>query len=220
MTRRLLIIVVFIFTVHATVLRAEENGKTALGLSLVAGIQPGMAIVKVCVNDEEGEIHPSFAYGFGLSYGGIRLSQTLMLHLSSEVSFIRAETDPSDILSGGTVQTQYRYRGIPVLLWGELHQPGDLGPFIKIGIGAVYSSVDEEHGGLSALDVSIDYWSFAFGFGAGLRYSPTEHVDVLFVTEGFVGTDSGVSENSSGTRVETDSPFGLGTLGVRVRYWF
>lgn len=143
-----------------------------------------------------------------------------MLHLSSEVSFIRGETDPSDILSGGTTQAQYRYRGVPVLFWGELHQPGQLGPFIKVGIGAVHSSVVEEYGGLSGLDVSIDYWSFACGFGAGLRYSPTEHVDVLLLTEGFIGTGRGVAENSYGKEVGTDSPFGTATLGVRVRYWF
>ena len=125
-------------------LHAEARSRSRLAASMFSGIQPGHDVVSFAYGGE-GDINSSFAYGFGISYDGIALSQALTLILSSEVNFIRAETDPIDEQSGGSPEAQFRYRAIPILMWGELQQPGGFGPFLKLGIGAVHSAIDEEY---------------------------------------------------------------------------
>jgi opacity protein-like surface antigen len=155
-----------------------------------------------------------------MSYGDVSLFHSAKLILSAEVTFFRTETDPIDAASGGETDVQYRYSGIPLLLNAELHQTGPFGPFVKLGFGAVHNETDEEYYLHPALNLHSDYWCFAAATGAGVRYCPNGNLDILFTWEGFIGTDNGKVENSTGYSDEGGSIFGVDFLGVRVRYWF
>jgi opacity protein-like surface antigen len=220
MRTKLLVFIVCLCLVPARALRAEEGGRKAFALSLFTGIQTGLQKHQFVYSYSDKEMKASFAYGFGISYGDISLFHSAKLLLSSEVTVFSAETDPIDAASGGEVDAQFRYSGIPLLLIAELHQSGPLGPFVKLGLGAVHNTIDEEYYDQAALDLHSDYWCLAFASGAGVRYCPNSRLDILFTWEGFFGTDNGKVENSAGYSDEGGSIFAFDFLGVRIRYWF
>jgi opacity protein-like surface antigen len=201
-------------------LHAGGDARNSFALSLFSGGTPGGDRIDLAFIDPNPQTNPSFAFGLGMSFGGIALSDAVRLHLSSEISYTRVQTDDSHEQFGETVPAQYTYTGMPVLIWAELHQTGKLGPFVKVGAGAVRSTIDEDYPDYREFNFSTDFWSFAYAVGGGIRYCPTNNLDLLLEIESIVGTESGTATNSFGQTTESESPYGFSLLGLRIRYWF
>ena len=106
------------------------------------------------------------------------------------------------------------------MIWGELFQPGRFGPFVKIGIGAAHIHQKQYCEYQSLLNSNHNFWSFVYGSGGGIRFSPNRKMDILLDTKVIKGTTSNTYENASGRRFITHSPFGFVLYGITIRYWF
>lgn len=204
----------YIQTVHA---ECKETS-AQVGISASFGIQPGGPSYDYRYNFLDGTINTTIVYGGGLNIGNIHFLLSSRIGFAIEFMTIPMKVDRVERSDGATAE--YDGRGIPIILWGEVSQPGKFGPFVRFGVGTIHLEFSTRYDPLPRFNHDFDYWSFAYGYGGGLRYLISKKVECLLVAEGYRSTDSSESTNEYGRTSKSEAPFILVFHGFRVRYWF
>jgi len=216
---RLLIAILVMAFSHAQTTHAEcKETSTQVGVSISFGIQPGGRNYYYRYNFPDGTLNTTIAYGSGLNIGNIHFLLSSRIGFAIEFMTIPMNVDRVERSDGATAE--YDGRGVPILFWGEVSQPGKFGPFVRFGVGTIHVKFSTRYDPLPRFNGDFDYWSFAYGYGGGLRYLISKKVECLLVVEGFRGTDSADSTNEYGRTSKSGAPFVLVFNGFRVRYWF
>lgn len=216
---RLLIAILVIAFGYAQTTNAEgEESSVQVGISTSIGIQPGGHNIPIRHNFPDATINTTIAYGCGLNVGNIDFLFSSTIGFAVEVAVIPLHADRVERSDGATAE--YNGMGVPILLWSEVDQPGKFGPFVRFGVGTIHLEFSRRYDPLPWYDADFDFWSFAYGFGGGLRYLISEHLECLLIVDQFCGTDTANSINEYGWTSQSSAPFGFAFNGIRVRYWF
>jgi len=200
-------------SVHAS----DRSGNLKVGISFGAGVDIDRKSISFARGYPDKRVKTSPAFGAGLSVG-VPFYFGNLVELSVEVLATEFETDESIASSGG--KAKYEGSLVPVVLWVGLNHEGVFGPYIKGGIGVVHTAFAKNFDSRPLDNSNYDFWSFAYGLGGGIRYSPRPSVEFLLAFEGVVGTESREFITEAGQKKESDSPFGATFWGVKVKYWF
>jgi hypothetical protein len=70
------------------------------------------------------------------------------------------------------------------MLHGTLLCDSRLCPFIRLGVGAARVDFAELYSSDYLKDIEIEYWHFAYGLGAGVRYQATPRLALSVICDG------------------------------------
>lgn len=215
-----LLLVILTITISPGYLRAADSeNPNGIGVSLTAGVSPG--------GEEKGHYYiapvtttkTTVTYGFGIHYRSVKFPFDTKLNLSAESSYYSFDTDPVDLRF---IDATVRYTGytVPVMVWAELMPSNRFGPFIRLGLGAIWTDFKDECSSEQLYSPHHKFWSFSYGMGAGLYYSPNSSLDLLFSVQGAICVKEDVVTNESGHEHTLYAPWGVESYNLSMRYWF
>ena len=216
----------FIITLHIFILcspvsvqSAEIESERDLGISLSLGLGPGGEDKGHYLNAPNTTINTTIAFGLGLHYRSISLFHATRLNISAEAYYHSHDTDPVP-LTYEDATVRYTGYSVPVLMWLELMPNSSFGPFVRIGMGAIWTDWTDECSDDRLFSPNHKFWSFAIGMGGGIYYSLSDRFDAIFIAQGTIATDESVV-SEEGWRDDTlYAPWQLGYIGVTIRYWY
>jgi opacity protein-like surface antigen len=188
------------------------------GVTGRVGVHPGGSTHEFRSDYPTETIKTTPAYGLGVGVSGIGF--LIETELGMFIEFSRIELEANMVTRSDGATATYDGTAIPIMLWMELSQSGRLGAFVIGGIGATHVEFAHLFDPNPWYNSIYDYWSFAWGYGGGLRFTPIPNLDFAVSLQNVVGTGTGKSENEYGWVNETNSPFSVNSWGLSVRYWF
>ena len=219
MIRILLLFLIFIAGAPLCVHSAENELTNDFGLSLSLGLSQG--------GEESGHyylaptttINTTFTFGFGIHYRSIPLPHATKINISAESYYYSHSTDPVKLLF---TDATLRYTGysVPIMIWAELAPRNRFGPFIRIGLGAMWTDWKDECSNEQYFSPHHKFWSFSYGMGGGMYYSPNDNVDIVFTVQGVVCVHESVVAGDSDREHTLYAPWGLASYNLSIRYWF
>ena len=135
---------------------------------------------------EDVDIPSSLWFAGGLSYGSFPFVGPTTLTPSVDVSYVHFEAERSAPSSALDLEF------MPIMIWCALSSKGSFGPFVHLGVGAAKVEYAESNEILGSH--AFDHWSFAYGWGGGVFYSPADRIEMRFVVEGVATTRDQVEE--------------------------
>lgn len=189
-----------------------------MGVSVYLGAFPGGGDVTHIYGYSTGTYNTALSFGGGVHYRSVDFIHSTRLNFSLETQWIDLSSDPVDDRWG---EETARYDGyaVPVLLWCELVPDGRFGPLVRIGAGAMLLDLSDEYTDPDLSSRCGRYWSFALGLGGGIYYSFTDHVDLLLIIQGMIGTQGRTFINESDVEYKLE-PYAVYFYGFDLRYWF
>jgi hypothetical protein len=141
------------------------------------------------------------------------------LNLSVESNYYSFSTNPVELLFiEGTVK--YTGYAVPVMLWADLKPSNRFGPFIRLGVGAIWTDWKDECSNELLYSPHHQFWFFSYGMGAGLYYSPNDTFDILFSVQGVICVAEDTVTNEHGREHTLYAPWGIDSYNLSLRYWF
>lgn len=160
----------------------SETKNKGFSLSIAAGIGINDPVSVYFYRETEDEIiNPGLYVNFGIGYGAFKVLDITEVFLSLTAGYTKVSTSiieleyyPSD--------AQLIIETFPILLWGKLQTDTKLSPFIELGIGTSMLNFIERYSD-RLNGTSFNYWSFAYGFGAGLNYKLSTDVELVLAID-------------------------------------
>lgn len=199
-------------------LSAETDSESDFGISFTLGVRPGGEEASHHLTNQNSTIITSISYGLGLHYRSISLLGSARLIFSAEVSYLNLDTDEVVLSYSGTTFQGLGYI-VPMVLWAEVWPKGRFGPFARIGLGAGWVDYTDECSNDEIFSPHFQYWSFVYGMGAGIYYSPGEKIDILFIIQGIAVTSESTVDGGYQGEFTVGAPWETGSIGVTFRYW-
>ena len=218
MIRSLLLIFIFIFISPGYLQAADIDDTNDIGVSVSVGASPGGEEKGHYLSAPTTTLNTTFPFGVGVHYRSIRLPYFTKLNISAESSYYTHSTDPVDLLwTDATV----RYTGysVPILVWAEFMTRNRFGPFVKLGLGAIWTDWKDECSSEEFYSPHHKLWSFSYGLGAGIYYSPNDAFDILFTVQGVVCVEENVVVGEYGRDHTLYAPWGITLFNLSIRYW-
>jgi hypothetical protein len=213
-----IIIGLIVITNSLSVHSAEMCSQRDLGISLGLGIHYESGKTAHWYPAPNTNINTTIAYGFGLHYRSISLFYGTKLNISTEAYYFANDSDPVP-LDYGEATTRYSGYFMPMLIWTELMPKSKFGPFVRIGIGAIWTDWSDECSDDKLFSPHHQYWSFAYGLGGGIYYSPSDKYDIIVIIQSTISTgESTVGDDYYGYH-KLPGPRSHEYWGIALRYW-
>jgi hypothetical protein len=159
-----------------------ENNSKFFSLSISGGTcmnNPGSYYFYRETEDEI--INPGLYVNLGIGYGPFRILDLTEFFLSLSAGYTKVSTSVIE-LEYYPSNAQLIIETFPILIWGKLQTKTKLSPFIELGIGTSRLNFIESYS-YRLNGTSFNYWSFAYGFGAGLNYKISTDVDLALAVD-------------------------------------
>lgn len=199
-------------------LSAESDSESDFGVSFTLAVKPGGEEVGHYLTNQNSTIKTSLSYGLGLHYRSISLLGSARLIFSAEASYLNLDTEEAVLRYDGITFQGMGYI-VPMVLWAELWPKGKFGPFARIGLGAGWVDFTDECSNDEVFSPHFEYWSFVYGMGAGIYYSPEEKIDVLFIVQGVTVTSESAVDGGYQGNFSSGTAWAAASIGVTFRYW-
>lgn len=217
---RYLLLILVIITITPGHLHSANNETTKdIGVSLSIGVSPG--------GQEKGHYQPApnttisttFTFGAGIHYRSILLLYGTKLNISAESYYYCHSTNPVDLMIGDAT-VRYTGYSVPILVWAEFMTRNRFGPFVKLGLGAIWTDWKDECSSELLFSPHHKFWSFSYGMGAGIYYSPKDTIDIICIVQGVVCVKESVVVSENGREHTLYAPWGFNSYNLSIRYWF
>lgn len=197
---------------------AEGETNNGIGISIYSGTYVGGGEINHAYGYPDGTYNWTLSYGAGIHYRSVDFIHSTRLNFSLEMHWMDLDSDPVFDLSAED-EADYSGYALPVMLWCELMPRGVFGPFVRAGIGTMQLDLSDDYSDPYLESRSTDYWSFAFGLGAGIYYSPTDKIELILIVQGMAGTQENTFTTDSGRECKIE-PYSVYIFGIDLRYWF
>jgi hypothetical protein len=219
--RAFIAILISLFIIgHSFQIQSAENiSEHDIGISLGLGIDLGV--------DEKGHFYPApstttkttVAYGFGLHYRSISLFYATRLNISIEAYYHAHATDPVSLYYQNAT-SKYSGYSVPLMIWAELMPKSKFGPLVRIGMGAIWTDWKDECSDNRLYSPNHRYWSFSYGMGGGIYYSPNHKYDIILIVQSTICTEDDLVSDDYWGDHKLDASWSLEYWGVIIRHWF
>ena len=211
--RKMRVISLLLMISFATLINAQsENKNKFFYVNISGGISINNPVDYYFYRETKNTIINPGLYGnLGIGYGPFSILDPTELFLSLtggytkvSTSVIELEYYPSD--------AKLIIETFPILIWGKLQTDTKLSPFIELGIGVSRLNFIERYSqGLNG--ASFNYWSFAYGFGAGLSYKFSTDVELVFAADNLTNEKEHIEIN------DRDHKSGINLRNATVVYY-
>jgi hypothetical protein len=137
----------------------------------------------------------------------------LDVNTSIEVSFGRLKTHAH---GSGLDRVEMEIQRLPLLLWFTLDSDNRLSPFARIAIGTCQTDFREEYGNSLYPSIRFHVWTFAWGYGTGLRYRCSDKLDLIAFTENWITESKILTQNFWNQQRGISAPYGDNPVGLRI----
>jgi len=124
------------------------------------------------------------AFGMGVGYGPFPCAYDTRLSFSLEGLWFTVGTREAELKDYPFGTAKLRIDSELGLAYASLSAPNRLSPFVRLGLGAARVDFAETYSSHRLRDVLIDYWAFAYGFGAGIHYTVSPRVGISACYDG------------------------------------
>lgn len=217
--RRSLIMLVLLSLAGFTFAHTENaSPEKPFGVYINAGFFGGGGTWRYEHVNESGVYEATFSYGAGLQYdiGHIYLCPVGIAVEANDIQIRIAERGKRESSRGAAAASGHV---VPVELWGYVSSPGRFGPFVRVGVGALRTKVTETFTKAAWTDNIYEAWMFCYHCGGGLRFSVSEHFDLIGYVEGTGATEEIIAYSEHGI-APTMGTGSYTTCGLRVAYRF
>lgn len=186
-----------------------------LGVSVTAGGGASFQAWHFDLGIPAEDLGPALYLAGGLSYGPMGCASQTAVSFTGEWSYLEVGTTGSQ--PSLSRSAELRVSVMPALLYMELHTSSSFGPFVRLGAGAARVNWAETYEPHESNNVEFDYWSFCFGGGGGIRYSPSARVDLMITSDWILVPGEHVEARPyTGSETGIMSNIGFGSGAVRV----
>lgn len=124
-----------------------------------------------------GLFKPGLYGNIGFDFGPINILELSQLFLSTSIGYTKISISDHKIRHNNSF-ANLKIETMPVLFWLRLQTNTKLSPFVEAGIGASYVQFNESYSVSYINDADFNYWSLGIGFGAGIKYSLNNFIDL------------------------------------------
>ena len=160
-------------------------------------------------SSEYGLFNPGLYGNLGFEFGPINIFDLSQLFLSTSIGYTGVSISDHKLRFDNSF-ANLKIETIPVLFWLRLQTNSKLSPFVEAGIGATYVQFNESYSVAFINDVSFNYWSLGLGFGAGVKYSLNDFIDLS------LGVQQLISEKEKMVLINRDYDTGIQIRNVTV----
>jgi hypothetical protein len=143
---------------------------------------------------EDEIINPGWYVNLGLGYGPFKILDLTEFRLSITAGYTKVSTSVIE-LKHTPSDAQLIIETFPILIWGKLQTNTKLSPFIEVGLGASRLNFIERYSYYRLNGTSFNYWSLAYGFGAGLSYKLSVDFELVLAVDNLTNEKEHIEEN-------------------------
>lgn len=201
--RRIILVLVLSFI---GLIYPQSESKTKLLLLSIAGGTSVNSIANTYFYDQSNDeiINPGLYFNFGVGYGPFELVELAELYLSITAGYTKVSTSKVQ-LERIPSEAQLIIETFPILFWVKFQTDTKLSPFIELGIGASRLNYIERYSWNRINTTSFNYWAFAYGLGAGLKYKISPIVEVALAADNLTNEKEHIEinnrDNMTGIRI-------------------
>ena len=117
-------------------------------------------------------VNLGFSASVSAGYGPVWQVSGTEVHVL--VDFAVSQTQTSDVQVSDS-RAYAKWTRVPIIAWARITTNNVVSPFVEVGLGAMKVSFQETYDP-SFDNLKLDYWAFAWGAGAGIRWASSNSI--------------------------------------------